>query len=187
MREEKEMLESVINTVKQIVKIVGSIIADLALLNFKVVFWTIRIILIGSVSYAVFRGASNFSAMSALGLVLICLGFVFIARTHKLVEKYPISSGCLIIGDTFAVVRHPMYSGMSLIMIGCSIVSHCWLITVLTLIIIVLMLSFSNAEEEENYEILGEQYRDYCSHVPFTGIVFGLIRILIIKLKNSIS
>lgn len=158
---------------------VGRIIAGLCLLHYKAIFWALRGSMIAAGVAAAYGAATSFDIMAAVGCVLIAVGALFTVWTRRLVMRHPISSGTLICSGTFAVVRHPMYSGMALVAIGLALIAGRWWVTLLMAAYAACMLSFSCAEDEENAEIFGAAYREYSREVMMTGIFIGLLRRLL--------
>ena len=158
-------------------KAVGRIIAGLALLRFKTVFWALRVCMLAECVWAAAKLALDFRLSMLAGVPFAILGAVFVIRTRALVKQDPASAGTLITGGTFAVVRHPMYSGWALAAAGVALIARSWPASVLAALQVILMLSVSCAEDEENAEVFGEAYLEYSRNVPLTGIIIGSVRL----------
>lgn len=165
----------------EILKAVGRIIAGIALLHFKTVFRMLRISLFLCLGAAAYRLVTGFRAYMAAGLLLIALGGVFILWTHEIVKRFPVEKRVLVTGGTFAVVRHPMYAGWCLTAAGAAFIAGYWPIVLLAAMQVLLMLSVSCAEDEENEEVFGACYRQYQKRVYLTGVLTGIIRLALRK------
>jgi protein-S-isoprenylcysteine O-methyltransferase Ste14 len=75
----------------------------------------------------------------------------------------------LIISGPFAFVRNPLYVGNILIYLGLGIMSFAWFpyLQIVALLFFIFQYYFI-VKEEEKYliEKFGEQYKEYCKHVP---------------------
>lgn len=162
-----------------ILKTIGKIIAGLALLAYRPVFWIVRILLFLELLLAARQAVLNFQMHMLIGLGMIAVGLLFVVWTHELVKKTPVSMHKLITSGTFAVVRHPMYSGWCLIAIGAAVISGFWLTSVIAVWQTIFMLSVSCAEDEENAAIFGEAYKEYSRKVYLSGILIGCLRCLL--------
>lgn len=169
----------------EVLKAAGRIIAGLAMLHFKAFFWALRLSWGVGLAAAGVRAALRFQPMMLFGVALILLGGGFVVWTHALVMRFPVSTGVLITDGPFGIVRHPMYSGCCLVAIGSAAIAKLWPITVLTVLSVVLMLSVSCAEDEENAEIFGAAYRRYSSDVCLCGICIGLLRLLLHVIQSK--
>ena len=165
--------------ISQILQAVGRIAAGLAMLHYRAVFWTLRALLLAAAVMAAYKTVTAFVPLILLGYLLAAVGAVFTVKTHKTVMLHPITEGKLITSGTFAVVRHPMYSGMALIALSLALIARTWWVTVLMVIYALMMLSFSCAEDEENAEIFGSAYRTYSRRVWLSGIILGLVRLAV--------
>ena len=74
-----------------------------------------------------------------------------------------------------------MYSGWALAAIGAAMVSRSWPAFVLAALQVIVMLSVSCAEDEENAEVFGGDYLAYSREVWLTGIITGCVRSLFRK------
>ena len=163
----------------QILQAIGRIAAGLAMLHYRAVFWTLRAFLFAAAVMAVYRSVTAFTPWILPGCLLAAVGAAFTVKTHRAVMQHPITEGKLLTGGTFAVVRHPMYSGMALLALALALIARTWWVTVLMAIYALLMLSFSCAEDEENAEIFGSAYRAYSRRVWLSGIIIGLVRLAV--------
>lgn len=170
---------SLLSDLGELLKAVGRIIAGLALLNFKAVFFALRLCLLAELVFAGARLWTGFSPWMCAPLAVMALGAAFIVWTHELVKRTPISEKKLMTNGPFAVVRHPMYSGWCLVAIGAAILAGHWTMAVLAALQSVFMLSASCAEDEENAGIFGELYARYSRRVWLSGIFIGSIRFLL--------
>ncbi len=170
-----------ISYLAEALKAVGRIIAALALLRFRTVFWALRLCMAAECVLAVYALAFDFEITRLAGAALAAIGAVFVVWTHELVKKHPVSEGRLVTNGPFAVVRHPMYSGWALAAIGAAMVSRSWPAFVLAALQVIVMLSVSCAEDEENAEVFGGDYLAYSREVWLTGIITGCVRSLFRK------
>lgn len=160
-------------------KAIGRIIAGLALLSFKTVFWALRACMLAECVWAAAKLVLDFRPGMLVGLPFAIIGVLFVLCTRALVKPGSSSSGMLITGGTFAVVRHPMYSGWALTAAGVALIAQSWPVSVLAALQIIIMLSVSCAEDEENTEVFGAAYFEYSRRVWLTGIIIGCIRCII--------
>ena len=166
-------------------KAVGRIVAGIAMLNFKASFWTLRISLLGCLVFAGVRLAVHFQAAMLFGLALILIGGVFIAWTHRIVARLPVAEKKMTTGGPFSIVRHPMYSGWSLMAIGSAVLVGHWLVSVLAILQVLFMFSVSCAEDEENAEIFGDAHARYRGDVLLFGIFIGAVRLLARRIQKT--
>lgn len=178
-RIEKEMKEK-LYLIQEALKAIGRIIAGLALLHYRTVFWLLRSGLLLSLFVAIIKMLADIhnALLTIPGILFIATGSIFTVWTHRLVPADPSKKRELITDGSFAVVRHPMYSGMSLVAIGTGMLAINWIVSALMTLYVICMLSFSCAEDEENEELFGEAYVRYRKKVLMTGIFLGMIRLL---------
>lgn len=170
----------------EILKALGRIIAAVAMLNFRLSFNVLRISQVLVIACGAYGILKNFSCVHAVaGFFLVAVGAAFVVWTHQLVQLHPISSGKLLTVGPFAVVRHPMYSGMCLVSIGAAVLARMTPVTVLAVLQVIFMLSVSCGEDEENLEIFGRPYAEYQKKVWLSGIFTGTVRAVFRKLRKT--
>ena len=115
------------------------------------------------------------AVMLGIGSILYFpgLGFALWGRL-ALGKNYFVSTGFgaqlfaghrLVTSGPFAIVRHPMYTGLFLAALGSLLIYSTW--TSLMLAFFAPMLSIRARREEGALAIeFGEQWREYCQHVP---------------------
>ena len=171
--------------VGELLKAMGRIVAGIALLHFRQVFWALRLALLAEIVWAGVTLVQGFRAWMLIGLALAALGAVLIVWTHSAVTRTPVTTGILLTSGPFAVVRHPMYSGWCLAALGLALVGGSGLLWALAAVQTVIMLSVSCAEDEENAAIFGTQYEVYSRKVYLTGILLGLLRLVFVRRKPN--
>jgi protein-S-isoprenylcysteine O-methyltransferase Ste14 len=106
-------------------------------------------------------GSFNWMVRGSLTLIFIIVGFYLVQGAHKVVfDEAPIDPQVVDWG-VFSFVRHPMYLGVLLILIGLFF----WSLSLLSICIWVGFFFFydrmASYEEEDLIRIFGENYRDY--------------------------
>lgn len=103
------------------------------------------------------------------GLLLIWLVFrvnSYAASTVTVEPEQPVIST-----GPYALVRHPMYSGSLLLMLGVPVaLGSWWGLVLFPLLLIVIILRLKNEETYLSTHLPG--YQDYCSRVPHRLIPF---------------
>lgn len=176
MPSEENVMRGNLALIKEALKAIGRIIAGLALLHYHIVFWALRTGLLVSLIAALYRMIREINLMLAVpGMLMIATGAIFTVWTHRQVSESG-NAPKLITEGCFSVVRHPMYSGMSLVALGTALTANNLLISILMISYTICMLSFCCAEDEENEQVFGQEYHTYQTQVPLTGIYTGLVK-----------
>jgi protein-S-isoprenylcysteine O-methyltransferase Ste14 len=83
----------------------------------------------------------------------------------------------------YSIIRHPQYTSGILFSIALILISQSWLIAVLGSIVIVFVYLDTIIADRHELEKFGEDYRDYMRRVPRTNFIWGMIRLLIRRVK----
>lgn len=186
MRPEKSY--SLAGGVSEMLKALGRIIGDLAMLRFKTMFWLLRLCMVGQIGAAAASLALAFRPGKLAGAAFMLLGVVFIVLTRRAVTAAGPTGGTeLLTGGTFAVVRHPMYSGCCLTVLSAAAITDHWAAYTAAAVYTVVMLSICCGEDEENRERFGQAYVRYSRQVWLTGIVLGLARLALRHVRGRRS
>lgn len=111
------------------------------------------------------------SKLLGIALVVLGLGFVFwstlVARNAVLGEIEPRSDKLIRTGP-FALIRHPMYLGFSIALLGVAVSARSWPGMVCLFLLFLPSAIFRARREERALAArFGEQWRDYAARVPF--------------------
>jgi len=107
------------------------------------------IVFLGGLGFAVWARwmlGTNWARTTTAGVLL--------QVDHQLIQKGP-----------FALVRHPMYLGGSMTVVGALIAYHTWTVLIL-LLLCASLIRRARLEETALSEIFGDQWRAYASRVP---------------------
>ena len=119
--------------------------------------------------------ADNFVLWSVLvGIVSLLGGLLLAVSTIRLFSK--LGKGTLapweptrklVISGPYAYVRNPMITGVFLILLGEALIFSSWVIGIWAAIFIIInMIYFPLSEEPGLRKRFGEEYEEYCKHVP---------------------
>jgi protein-S-isoprenylcysteine O-methyltransferase Ste14 len=78
----------------------------------------------------------------------------------------------------YAVVRHPLYLGWSLMYIAVILFSQHWLIVIMGIVGTVCMYLISREEDQHLVAKFGDSYERYMTSVPAMDVLVGIMRIL---------
>jgi len=119
-------------------------------------------------------------ALLAFSIVIILLAGYEFQRKGRVPEgKHLISTSVLVDSGIYAVVRHPQYLGFILLVLALVLISQHWLSVISGVIGSVLFyIDATRAEEHENTRKFGDDYKRYMRKVPRMNFVFGVIRLL---------
>jgi protein-S-isoprenylcysteine O-methyltransferase Ste14 len=78
----------------------------------------------------------------------------------------------------YAVVRHPMYLGIILVLLATILISQHWLTALFSVPWILLLCNAVRGEDKRNSEKFGDDYRRYMQSVPRMNLPVGLIRLI---------
>lgn len=82
----------------------------------------------------------------------------------------------LVDSGIYGIVRHPQYLAGVLMGIALPMITQHWLVAVLGIAAIVIYYLDTFAEEEENIQKFGEEYREYMERTPRMNFITGIIR-----------
>jgi protein-S-isoprenylcysteine O-methyltransferase Ste14 len=117
-----------------------------------------------------------------IGYTLIVLGIAFfISSIRSLKHKGKPKSGWehtteIVDSNIFRVVRHPLYLGGAIAMVGIVLVVQSIPSTILGLVAIFCFWMASKKEDEFNIKKFGDGYKEYMKKVPMWNILKGLNR-----------
>jgi protein-S-isoprenylcysteine O-methyltransferase Ste14 len=84
----------------------------------------------------------------------------------------------------YAVVRHPMYLGLILVLLATILISQHWLTALFSVPWILLLCNAVRGEDKRNSEKFGDDYKRYMQSVPRMNLPVGLIRLLLRKTRG---
>ena len=118
-------------------------------------------------------------AVFAVGIVIIVMNRVALKRKGR-APNGGVSLRTTVVVDSgiYAVVRHPMYLGLILILLATILVSQHWLTALFSVPWILLLCNAVRGEDKRNIEKFGDDYKRYMQSVPGMNLPVGLIRLL---------
>ena len=111
---------------------------------------------------------SNF--LNILGLILLYLGIIICIWSQILIFiKVPKKQ--LITNGPYVLVKHPLYTGVSLLVLpGLGILFSNWLVILFGLILYIITRIYRSGEEKRMEKEFGEKYEKYLDSVLFPGL-----------------
>jgi protein-S-isoprenylcysteine O-methyltransferase Ste14 len=114
---------------------------------------------------ALFRVGGPPTWLLALSIVVLLAGLVMWAWSAALILR-DVPRGRLITGGPFALVKHPLYTGVALFVVPwAGFLLDTWLGVVIGAVMYVAMRAFAPAEEAELSRTFGAAWRDYAARV----------------------
>jgi protein-S-isoprenylcysteine O-methyltransferase Ste14 len=114
---------------------------------------------------ALFRVGGPPTWLWALSIVVLLAGLVMWAWSAVLILR-DVPRGRLITGGPFAVVKHPLYTGVALLVVPwAGFLLDTWLGVVIGAVMYVATRAFAPAEEAELSRTFGVAWRDYAGRV----------------------
>jgi protein-S-isoprenylcysteine O-methyltransferase Ste14 len=84
----------------------------------------------------------------------------------------------LVDSGTYAIVRHPQFLGIALLMCASILISQHWLTAIIGVPLIVLIFMWVQMAEKEVILKFGDDYKRYMQKVPKMNLLLGIIRLL---------
>ncbi|MBU0491611.1 MAG: isoprenylcysteine carboxylmethyltransferase family protein [Chloroflexi bacterium] len=114
-----------------------------------------------------------------VGLVLIVLPILALRGKGNPEQGEDFTRTTIIVDSgIYAVVRHPLYLGWSLMYVAVLLFGQHWLIVVIGAVGIVCMYLISKQEEQDLVEKFGDAYERYRESVPAMNLATGVVRLL---------
>jgi len=88
------------------------------------------------------------------------------------------STTVLVDSGTYAIVRHPQFLGIVLLMCASILISQHWLTAIVGVPLIVQMSMWVQEAEEHLVLKFGDDYKRYMQRVPRMNLLLGIIRLL---------
>lgn len=134
----------------------------------QVVFVLVFLIIWGIDSFLLHYGLNILGLISLLvsvpiGIVSFAVGVFFVRKSESVV--FSNSEGKVIDTGVYAKVRHPMYLGELLILLGFSIATLSILSFIVWVVFFVFLDKMATYEEKDLTRILGQKYSDYKKRV----------------------
>jgi protein-S-isoprenylcysteine O-methyltransferase Ste14 len=121
-----------------------------------------------------------------LGFLIMLLGIAFRVASRGFKSEHSDCSKALVIGGPYAIVRNPMYLGISCIALGVILVMFQWWVLVVFGVFFVLRyIPLIFREERLLKNNFGQQYDNYCKNVP--RFIPGIGPVLSGKLLRSLN
>ena len=104
----------------------------------------------------------NLSLANYAGLIILIIGFyLFIASGKKVHKRLHTGKGGLITDGVYKKIRHPMYFGQILMLIGGPVFGGSLIMLALSPLFIIQLLIWRYMEEKELMEEFGKEYEEY--------------------------
>jgi protein-S-isoprenylcysteine O-methyltransferase Ste14 len=124
-------------------------------------------------------------AVFVIGIVIIAMNRVALLRSGRALDGGAwLRTTVVVDSGIYAVVRHPMYLGLILILLATILVSQHWLTALFSVPWILLLCNAVRGEDKRNIERFGDDYKRYIQSVPSTNLPVGLIRLLCRKKRG---
>ena len=94
------------------------------------------------------------------------------------------SSTILVTSGIYSLIRHPMYTGWILFIIGLSFISQHWLSIIIGILMTILIYLAMIGEETNTIRKFGDPYKQYMQSVPRMNIILGIFWIIQRKKKK---
>ncbi len=113
------------------------------------------------------------------GIILIFLPLFILSRKGKAPKGKDITHTTIIINSgIYAIVRHPLYLGWSLMYVAIIFWNQHWLIIIIGIIGILCVYLISKNEDQQLIERFGNDYKCYMQKVPRMNLVYGIIKLI---------
>jgi protein-S-isoprenylcysteine O-methyltransferase Ste14 len=133
-----------------------------------------------------YYNACSLDLLLYIGWALLILGFVMMALPRMALSrgggipegKSWVHTTVIVDKGIYGVVRHPLYVGWMLSIIGMTLISQHWVTLLLGIIPLLMVIHYTRYEDKSNVEKFGESYTFYSERVPMMNFVVGLARYL---------
>ncbi|MBW1996523.1 MAG: isoprenylcysteine carboxylmethyltransferase family protein [Deltaproteobacteria bacterium] len=134
----------------------------------------------------VFYNSAGLKVLLYLGWASVGAGGILFSMSHiYLHKKGKVEEGkgysdtrALVDNGVYAIVRHPIFLGIILAIIGLILIAQHWLSVIVGIPIVILIYLGMLEEEESNSKKFGDAYERYKRYVPRTNFLLGIKRIL---------
>jgi protein-S-isoprenylcysteine O-methyltransferase Ste14 len=114
-----------------------------------------------------------------VGLLFLFLSFLYFKKRGEPVkERNLMCTTVLVDSGTYAIVRHPQFLGVGLLICASILISQHWLTAIIGVPLIALMFMFLQMAEKELIRKFGDEYKRYMQKVPKINLLLGIIRLL---------
>jgi protein-S-isoprenylcysteine O-methyltransferase Ste14 len=125
-------------------------------------------------------------AILAVGLVFILLPMVVLRSKGKPEKGKDFTHTTTIVSSgIYAIVRHPLYLGWSLMYVAVIFFSQHWLIVIMGVLGTACMYLISRQEDQHLIGKFGDTYERYMKSVPAMNVLAGIMRLLRRRKGNS--
>ncbi len=114
----------------------------------------------------------------AIGIILIFLPLFILPRKGEAPKGKDITHTTIIVDSgIYAIVRHPLYLGWSLMYVAIIFWNQHWLIIITGIIGIICVYLISKQEDKQLIKRFGNNYKDYIIKVPGMNLLYGIIKL----------
>lgn len=118
-------------------------------------------------------------AVFVIGIVIIVMNRFALKRRGRAPNGGAWLRTTIMVGSgIYAVVRHPMYLGLILVLFAAILISQHWLTALFSVPWILLLCNAVRGEDKRNIQKFGGDYVNYMQSVPGMNLPVGLIRLL---------
>ena len=118
-------------------------------------------------------------AAFVIGIVIIVMNRVALKRRGRAPNGGSwLQTTVVVDSGIYAVVRHPLYLGLILVLLATILISQHWLTALFSVPWILLLCNAVRGEDKRNIEKFGDDYKRYMQSVPRMNLPLGLIRLL---------
>ncbi|MCK4524705.1 isoprenylcysteine carboxylmethyltransferase family protein [candidate division WOR-3 bacterium] len=118
------------------------------------------------------------SLIMLIGIILIFLPLFILPRKGKPPKGKDITHTTTIVSSgIYAIVRHPLYLGWSLMYVAIIFWNQHWLIIITGIIGIICVYLISKQEDKQLIKRFGNNYKDYIIKVPGMNLLYGIIKL----------
>jgi protein-S-isoprenylcysteine O-methyltransferase Ste14 len=118
-------------------------------------------------------------AVFVIGIVIIAMNRVALKRRGRAPNGGAwLRTTVVVDSGIYAVVRHPMYLGLILVLLATQLISQHWLTALFSVPWILFLCNAVRGEDKRNSEKFGDDYKRYMQSVPGMNLPVGLIRLL---------
>ncbi len=118
-------------------------------------------------------------AIFAVGIVILIMNRVALKRRGRAPNGGAwLRTTVVVDSGIYAVVRHPMYLGLILVLLATILISQHWITALFSVPWILFLCNAVRGEDKRNIEKFGDDYKRYMQSVPGMNLALGLIRLL---------